>query len=607
MTVFEDSALAYAQNEGFNVFPLKPQGKVPLTEHGLDDATTDVMTIETWWARWPNANVGVRTGPIVVVDEDTEDALVHLAERLGETIPVTRIARTGTGRHYYFLPPEGIPIRNTASKLAPGIDTRGEGGYVVAPPSIHPNGTPYIWECEHAPVPLPAWLAELLRPSERERSPLGPIAFTGATTPYGQKALEEEARSVATAPEGTRNDRLNLAAFSLGQLVAGGELDEWDARNALVSAARACGLPDKEAEATIKSGFGDGQGQARSAPENGNVAPKLHVVQSEAPPEAPIVRSRAVDGYTFITAEPDTIPACWGSGDQVLWSEGEGLMIVGPDGVGKTTVAQQLVLARIGLIDTLLGQPISAARRKVLYIAADRPRQAARSFGRMINQAHYEALRERLTIWRGPLPFDITEDRTALANLAQDLEATDLFIDSLKDIAVDLAKDETGSRVNIALQEVIARGIELCTLHHQRKEGRDGSGKPKRLADVYGSRWLTAGMGSVICIWGEPGDLVVELLHLKQPAEDVGPYELVHDHAKGQTRLQPSATYESILREVGPNGITASSVASRIHKKEKPDANEIEKARRRLEKLIDQGVADRHAGPSNTILYRLAT
>lgn len=336
--------------------------------------------------------------------------------------------------------------------------------------------------------------------------------------------------------------------------------------------------------------------------DDGATPPVLELV-SAAPKR--VEASRAIDGASFITAEPDTIPAAWGSGDQVLWANGEGLMIVGPDGVGKTTLIQQLALARIGLRDSLLDQPVVTTARKVLYIAADRPRQAARSFSRMVSEFDHDTLRERLIVWRGPLPFDITREPTALAALAQELDATDIFIDSLKDVAVDLSKDETGGRVNIAFQEVIARSIEICINHHQRKESRDGSGKPKRLADVYGSRWLTAGMGSVFCLWGEPGDPIVEFLHLKQPAEDVGPYDLIHDHRLGQTTIKASATFESILNEAGPAGITASNVAGKIYKKEKPDDNEVERARRKLEKMIDQGVAARHAGPSNTVLYRI--
>lgn len=316
--------------------------------------------------------------------------------------------------------------------------------------------------------------------------------------------------------------------------------------------------------------------------------------------------NRAVDGATFILSEPDTIPAAWGSGDQVLWANGEGLMIVGPDGVGKTTLAQQLVLARIGLRKRLLGQPVVEAGRKVLYIAGDRPRQAARSFARMIGPLDHDTLRERLIVWRGPLPFDITQDRTALASLAQELDATDIFVDSLKDIALDLSKDETGSRVNIAFQEVIARGIELCTLHHQRKEGRDGTGKPKKLADVYGSRWLTAGMGSVFCLWGEPGDPIIECTHLKQPSEDVGPLQLIHDHSQGKTIIESNTSVEEILMEFATSGLEVRKLAERLYKTDKPDRSAIEKARRRLDSLVERGIADRAVNLTGQTIYQPA-
>jgi hypothetical protein len=609
VTVFEDSAIKYAAEDGFYILPLKPRGKLPLTENGLLDATIDAMTIETWWGKWPNANVGIRTGPIVVVDEDQEHALTRLAAEHGETIPPTRIATTSHGRrHYYFTQPEGFRVRNTAGKLAPGIDTRGDGGYVVAPPSIHPDGGAYTWETDWPIAAMPAWLVALLQPTNGTRTDLGPIRFAGATTPYGQRALEQEALAVANAVEGTRNHRLNIAAFSLGQLIAGSEIDETDARNALTQAAHASGLGDTETKWTIDSGINAGLSKPRSAPEAGVTAtPKLRLV--EAPPDpAAIAReaipTRAVDGHTFITAEPDTIPASWGSHDQVLWAEGEGLMLVGPDGVGKTTLGQQLVLARIGLRDTLLAQPVKPARGKVLYIAADRPRQAARSFGRMITPADHEMLRERLIVWRGPLPFDITKDQRALAGLAEELEATDIFIDSLKDIAVDLVKDEIGSRVNIAFQEVIARNLELCSLHHQRKEGRDGGGKPKKLSDVYGSRWLTAGMGSVACLWGEPGDALVEFLHLKQPSEDVGPLHLLHDHRQGKTTIEAGTSAWEILIEYAKTGLEVRTLAERLRQKDKPERNEIEKARRTLNGLVDKGVATCTTNMNGQTVYK---
>lgn len=328
----------------------------------------------------------------------------------------------------------------------------------------------------------------------------------------------------------------------------------------------------------------------------------------DAPPEPSAVdATRALDGATFILSEPATVPAAWGDKDNVLWAEGEGLMLVGPDGVGKTTIAQQLVLARIGLRDNLLGHPVKRAAGRVLYIAADRPRQAARSFGRMVTEADTGILHDRLVVWRGPLPFDIVHNQKGLADLAELLGATDVFVDSLKDVALDLSKDETGSRVNIAIQELIARGIEVCTLHHQRKEGRDGTGKPKKLSDVYGSRWLTAGMGSVFCVWGEAGDAIVEFLHLKQPAEDIGPLQLIHDHTEGNTTVKTGTTVQEILAEHYATGLEVKKLAERLQQKPDPSKNEIEKARRSLEALVRTGNAERstNAVTGNTV-YRPA-
>ncbi len=314
--------------------------------------------------------------------------------------------------------------------------------------------------------------------------------------------------------------------------------------------------------------------------------------------------NRAVDGAVFILQEPADVPAAWGRNDQVLWAEGEGLLLVGPDGVGKTTIAQQLVLARIGLADSFLGFPVKRTKGRVLYIAADRPRQAARSFSRMVTSAHQPELEERLIVWPGPLPFDPLKEHRALANLAESLEATDIFIDSLKDIALDLSKDESGSRLNIAMQECIARGIEVCALHHQRKEGRDGHGKPNRLADVYGSRWLTAGMGSVWMVWGDAGDAIVEFIHLKQPAEDVGPIQLIHDHAAGRTIREKNTSAEEILNEHSATGLEVRSLAERLYKSKDPNRKEVERARRRLESLVNSNCAVRVQNVHGQTIYK---
>lgn len=150
-------------------------GKHPRTQHGLEDGTTDGDQIRTWWGRWPKANVGIVTGAVsglIVLDIDADkggfqslDDMQAENEQLDDTITVNT---GGGGRHLYFAHP-GTPIGNRG-RMRPGIDFRGDGGYVVAPPSGHQSGRQYEWAIElDEPAPLPAWLETELR--EREAIP----------------------------------------------------------------------------------------------------------------------------------------------------------------------------------------------------------------------------------------------------------------------------------------------------------------------------------------------------------------------------------------------------------------------------------------------------
>jgi len=129
--------------KGLAVFPCRPQDKRPATANGLKDATTDLDKIRQWWRQEPQFNLAIATGAvsgIFVVDIDGLDAEVELRRLEAEhgEIPSTIEAITARGRHVYFRSPE-IPVRNSVSKIAPGIDVRGDGGYVLAPPS-HVDG-----------------------------------------------------------------------------------------------------------------------------------------------------------------------------------------------------------------------------------------------------------------------------------------------------------------------------------------------------------------------------------------------------------------------------------------------------------------------------------
>jgi P4 family phage/plasmid primase-like protien len=169
-----DAALAYAA-AGIPVFPLRRRAKDPYTQHGFKDASTNAAQIRSWWRRWPQANIGIPTGRAsgwLVIDIDTKAGATYDQLAALGTLPATRIAQTGSGGlHLVFRYPTDQEIRNSASKLAAGVDVRGEGGYIVAAPSVTVVGQ-YDWTNELPPVDAPAWLLKRLSASAGYQEPL---------------------------------------------------------------------------------------------------------------------------------------------------------------------------------------------------------------------------------------------------------------------------------------------------------------------------------------------------------------------------------------------------------------------------------------------------
>ncbi len=173
-----------------------------------------------------------------------------------------------------------------------------------------------------------------------------------------------------------------------------------------------------------------------------------------------------------------------------------------------------------------------------------------------------------------------------------------VVVDSLKDAAVGLVDDAVGAGYNRARQTALAAGIEVVELHHLVKRGPNGT-KPTTLADVYGSMHLTAGAGSVVLIWGDAGDPVVELRHLKQPRGEVGPLQITHDHARGISTVAEGADLMAMLRN-RPDGLTAKVAAGLPFGTEKATPGQTEKARRELNRLVSAGQAYRHEPPAGS-------
>ena len=170
MSVMMEYALSYAVR-GWRVLPLhaplnggcscrRPAcshpGKHPRTVHGLSDASTDPDTINQWWREWPDANIGIVTGPesgLVVLDvdprHDGDKSLRDLESQHAPLAPTLEVQTGGGGRHLYFKYPEGANLGNSSGTLGPGLDVKGSKGYVVAPPSLHASGKTYQWKDEH--------------------------------------------------------------------------------------------------------------------------------------------------------------------------------------------------------------------------------------------------------------------------------------------------------------------------------------------------------------------------------------------------------------------------------------------------------------------------
>jgi len=200
------AALRYAEM-GYPVFPCAPGGKAPLTEHGFHDATVDPEQIERWWAQHPSANIGIPTAGLVVIDIDGDgnrwpgddpDRLLELAAG-----PMALTPRGGS--HHLFRQPQGKNWRCTEGRLAAKVDTRADGGYIVAPPSVVAGGKAYRWapglELDDPPDRLPEpppWLAQEL---DRLAAPLA----NGTPTFAHVAAGPPEANAI---PEGQRNATL---------------------------------------------------------------------------------------------------------------------------------------------------------------------------------------------------------------------------------------------------------------------------------------------------------------------------------------------------------------------------------------------------------------
>jgi hypothetical protein len=256
-----DEALAYA-SRGIKIFPLwhcvggicqcadhekcGSPGKHPRTRNGVSGATHDETRVSAWWAVWPAANIGLAAGAngLAIIDVDPRhggdaslEFLCTWASRRGVDLTDTYTVRTGSGGlHLYYRQPFGGIKTAPRSFGSDGIDTRGRGGYVVAPPSVHACGGTYDVIHRRSLAPWPECLTYLMEPEPTTVAtpqpapagrPAGPIAadrMTRRLRAWALSGYQRELEALPSTGEGGRNDALNRAAYRAGLRLAAGLL-----------------------------------------------------------------------------------------------------------------------------------------------------------------------------------------------------------------------------------------------------------------------------------------------------------------------------------------------------------------------------------------------
>lgn len=394
------AALHYATEYGWAVFPLGVRGKLPLIGRdaggrGFLDATTDAEQIAAWWTAAPNANVGIATGAasgFVVVDVDGPEGDVALR---AYTLPPCPVSSTGKGRHLLFRrPADGL--RNSAKKLGPMLDVRADGGYIVAPPSVHPDGGVYTWTvapefCDPPELP-PAVLARLVG---------APPAQPDLRLVTGEEASEQvrpdpfsppapaPVASIAAAPipEGARNQ--TLAQYA-GRCLALG-MSELETLAIVQGVNREQGRPPldrAEVERIVASIAAAERRQYGTARQRPNVT-----IDVSAPPTAVAASAtiRCVDRSAFadlatknaapIDALPTMLPgwndACRGFGGAEGLARGWHITVGGASGTGKSLFALNVAVsailngARVAYVS--LEMSTDQLLSRILAIFANRP------------------------------------------------------------------------------------------------------------------------------------------------------------------------------------------------------------------------------------------
>jgi hypothetical protein len=462
MSTLLNAALEYAAN-GWHVFPLKEADKRPATARGFQDATTDPDQIRTWWGRNPRYNIGIATGAdsgFVVLDTDNPDAEEY-ATMQGDT--PTRCQTTAKGRHRLYKHP-GTDTRNTtALHGVAGLDVRGDGGYIVAAPSVHPTGAVYAWENDNDLAPLPEWIT---RKPEPEHTSVG--NGTGASADrYAQAALNNELAALARCQNGTRNDTLFRVCRRVNEFVLAGRLPE-SVFTEIETVAQRTGLPEKEITATIASARAGGtpedaglpeDNQRRATRRNGSAPEQARGDQADEEPRRSRFNLETLDDLAQLPPTewliPERIPA-----DSLT-------LLYGPSESGKSFIALHWALT------IALRNP----DRAVIYVAPEGGSGYQKRAAAWLQHWKKAAPRNLLFIRSAPRLGDASDLRELIDTITP-YQPLFVALDTLARCAVELdensAKD-MGLFIEACDKIRRATGAAVMPVHHSGKDARNGA------------------------------------------------------------------------------------------------------------------------------------
>lgn len=529
-----DAALSYA-DRGWQVLPLyeirsgrcscgtacASPGKHPRLRHGLEDASADPDKIKTWWDQWPNANIGIRTGResnLWVIDVDTkksvevapgvvipegESSLQALENDYG-TIPDTLTSRTGSGGyHYLYEYPGDDGVYPNRAGFVPSVDIRGEGGYIVAPPSNHLSGSRYEWVDEgDRVIPAPRWIVEYqARPEVEAFVELDTVGEGGRNDylyRYGASLLAQ----------GRSHTEVENSVFGANYRICRPPLERGELEQLLRSLHE---LPVADVGVLDLSSF-------TTDPADGDRASISNL------PDIPEGADLALPLWELIESPPDPLVPVLGGG---ILDEGNGFILAGPPNLGKTWIALDAALAVASGSDFLGKFPTTPG--SVLIIDEEGSVRSAYNRMKMLLKGRELSYDQNIFyVIQREIKLDTPTGQLTVQRLVERYRPRLLILDSLVRLH---GGDENSARDMARLFETPKRlqrayGVAVMLLHHTRKPQKEDFNDPGNLIRGSGD------------IRGWPDGIFTVMPRSSDPEPGTG-MTVYHTKSRDHERLDP--------------------------------------------------------------------